>query len=122
MGKEGRRDEFGENLERVINQETSVKDLTLVITLEIRDLDALTTTEKVLADVQRESGVINPDISIRLKRRNSREQKKAFVSTSTSCAKALLKLQRIRSVKNAVFNASEADNGNVTDRMSPTYA
>ena len=61
MGKGGRRDEFSMNLKSVLNQEATEKDFTTVVTLEIRDLDALTTTA-----VQREAGAINTDISIRL--------------------------------------------------------
>ena len=60
MGKGGRRDEFRENLKRVLNQEATVKVLTAVVTVEIRDLDALTTTEEVLAAVQREAGYNHP--------------------------------------------------------------
>ena len=56
----------------------------------------LTTTEVVLAAVQTEAGVINSDISIRATGTHSLEQKRAFVSTSISCAKEILKLQRIR--------------------------
>ena len=65
MGKGDRRDEFRENLKSVLNPEATVRDLTPVVTLEIRDLDALTTTEEVLAALQREAGKMNPDISIR---------------------------------------------------------
>lgn len=64
--------------------------------LEIRDLDALTTTVKVLAAMQREAIELNLDTFIRLTEANSRKEKRVFVSTSANCAKVLLKLQKIK--------------------------
>ena len=60
MGKGSRRNEFRKNLKTVLNQEAIVQDLTPVVTLEIRNLDALTTTVEVLEAVQRQAGAINP--------------------------------------------------------------
>ena len=41
IDKGGRRDEFREHLKSGLNQETTVKNLTLVFTLAIRDMDDL---------------------------------------------------------------------------------
>ena len=59
MVEDGRRNEFRQSLKSFLNHEATVKDLIPAITLEIRDVNALTTIEEVLVVVQSESGPSN---------------------------------------------------------------
>ena len=85
-----------QRIKEVVGQEGAVKNLIPRQTLEIKDLDSLTTKEEVEDAFKRELNGLAGGIRINLTKANSREQKMAFVEIDERSALELIKVGKIR--------------------------
>jgi hypothetical protein len=90
------RDNFSDALKNALGECGTVRNLEPKTTLEIRDLDSLTTVEEVREAILRDLGENAGDVKVFLTRPNSRELKLAVVSLSERGANILLKAGRIK--------------------------
>lgn len=95
MGKGGRKDEFRDAIIGTLKEEAVVQSMKSKATIEIQDLDSLTTEEEVIRAIKSVTKSANEDIVVRLTTTNSREQKRAFVSLLVADANILLEKRRI---------------------------
>lgn len=95
MGKGGKKDEFRQAIEGSLKDEAVVQSMTSKATIEIQDLDSLTTENEVSKAINKSTKTTTEDITVRLTSTNSREQKRAFVTLPAADANTLLENRRI---------------------------
>ena len=95
MGKGGRKDEFRDAIIGTLKEEAVVQSMKSRATVEIQDLDSLTTEDEVIGAIKNVTKCSDGDIAVRLTSTNSREQKRAFVSLLVADANMLLEKRRI---------------------------
>lgn len=88
--------EFWEALKSNLHAVASVTELKPKVTIEIRDLDSLTTAQEVSASVKRLLEEQTEEITVRTSAPNSREQIRAFVTLSAKSANDVLKKERVK--------------------------
>lgn len=96
LGKGGKKGDFCDAIKGILKESADVKDLKPRDTIEIRDLDALTTKEEVLAAITKATNLPEDDIVVNVTETNSREQRRAFVALPATGACELMKTERIK--------------------------
>lgn len=96
LGKGGKTAEFCDAIRGILKEAADVKDLKPRDTIEIRDLDALTTKEEVLAAITEATKLSEDDIMVNVTETNRREQRRAFVALPVTGACELMKTERIQ--------------------------
>lgn len=96
MGNGGEKNKFRDLIRDTLKDAAEVKDLKPRATLEIQDLDTLTTTEEVKEAVENVTNIPRDDISVHLTAPNHREQRRAFVSLPADGANKILDTERIK--------------------------
>jgi len=94
LAKGGKKEQLCNVIRNALKDVAVVSDLKESATIEIRDLDSLTTDEEVAVAVKKI--VSDPDIKVRLSKANSREQRRAFVHLSADAARTIVALGRIK--------------------------
>lgn len=87
MGKVGEKYKFRDTIKGTLKKATEVSDLKQMATLEIQDLDVLSTTEEVLTAINKATEIPVNELTVNLADPNKREQKRAFVSLSNTAKK-----------------------------------
>lgn len=87
---------FQSSLANILGESATVQRLEPKETLEIRDLDSLTTSEEVIEAIKKMGGELIGKPKVSLTRENSRGLKMAIVELSARGAEELLKSQRIK--------------------------
>lgn len=95
MGKGGRKDEFRKAITGTLKEEATVQCMKSKATIEIQDLDSLTTEEEVFRAINKVVRTTIEDTNVRLTATNTREQKRAFVSMPAADANELLGKRRL---------------------------
>lgn len=87
--------EFAKQIQKVLGETANVKNIIPMTTVEIRDLDSLTTAEEVKASLERD---IKESIKVRITitKPNSRQQRMAIVEMEEQDASKLLDIARIK--------------------------
>lgn len=81
---------FLKQLKATVETAASVKELKPTATIEIRDLDSLTTQEELETAVRKVLNNSMEELTIKLSKPNSREQTRAFVTLNCQCTETLL--------------------------------
>lgn len=89
-------EKFSKSLREVLGQDGDVKALIPRTTLEIRDMDGITTVADVEEAVRRDSGNIHGELKISVTKPNSWGQKLAIFETTDEDAQKLLEAGRIK--------------------------
>lgn len=87
---------FCEALRTTLRETATVADLKPKATVEIKDLDSLTTKEEVTDSVKRALQGYDGDLKINISAPNSREQVRAYVTINEEQAEILIKQARIK--------------------------
>lgn len=87
---------FSDVLKKILEGKAVVRSLEPKETLEIRDLDGLTTKEEVEEAITRDLKELAGDIQVSVTKANSQELKTAIVQINTNGAKQLLRAQFIK--------------------------
>lgn len=95
MGRGGNKEVFCESLKGVLKEAAVVQDMKPKATIEIRDLDSLSTADEITEAVIKATGTTAGEVTVQLTALNSKEQRRAFVSLPTSCVNILLKTSRL---------------------------
>ncbi|XP_058983570.1 uncharacterized protein LOC131804555 [Musca domestica] len=95
MGKGGNKEEFRETIKGSLKEEAIVNSVKTKATIEIQDLDVLTTEDEVIDSIIKTVNAAKEEVNIRLTAANIREQKRAFVSLPAADANKLLEKRRI---------------------------
>lgn len=90
------REKFSKSLREALGQDGVVKAITPRTTLEIRDMDGITTVADVEEAVRRDTGNTQGELKISVSKPNSRGQKLAIFTTSDEDAHKLLEAGRIK--------------------------
>lgn len=90
------KENFCEALRGALGETATVRSLEPKITLEIRDLDCLSTEEEVKAAIQRDLKDYTGELKVSVTKTNAREQRMAFVEIGPREAHELLKIGRIK--------------------------
>lgn len=96
MGQGGNKDEFCKSIKGTLKEAAVVQDLKPKATIEIQDLDSLTTPDEVVTAITKAIETPVGDIVANLTGPNKREQVRAFVSLPAVAANELLKTERIK--------------------------
>lgn len=96
MGKGGKKDEFRDMIKGTLKETAAVDDLTPKGTIEIQDLDALSTAEEVINAVTKATDLGVDNITAHLTPTNNREQRRAFVTLPIAGVNKLLERPRIK--------------------------
>lgn len=96
MGKGGNKGEFCNAVKDTLKEAAVVEDLSPKATIEIQDLDALSSVEEVIAAINRVTKLEKDEMKVHLTAANIREQKRAFVTLPVTGAKELLKTERLK--------------------------
>lgn len=91
-GKEG----FSASLKAILGEKAKIRHLEPMTTIEIRDMDELTTEDEVEAAVKREANDPAIDLQVTLSKSNKRAQRMALVQLNTRVANELLRAPRIK--------------------------
>lgn len=94
--KTGDKTAFGESLRAILGDNAMVRSLEPRETVEIRDLDSLSTSEEVTDAIRRDLGELAADLTVSVTGANSRAQRMAIVSIGAKGADRLLKAQHIK--------------------------
>lgn len=87
---------FSDALQHILAGKAVVRSLEPKETLEIRDLDSLTTKEEIQNAIKRDLKELAGEVQVSVTKANSREQKIAIVQLNARGARELLKAQHIR--------------------------
>lgn len=90
------KESFCETLKGIVGQNAKVVNLEPKATIEIRDLDSLTTTEEVEQAVKRNLKEYDREVKVFFTKPNSREQKIAFVEMDETGARQVLQSNHIK--------------------------
>lgn len=86
---------FRKAVEKAVGAD-SIRDLTPRASLEVRDIDCLTTSEDVKMAIEQKLGKRKDDVKVVLSRPNSRSQVLAFVEISSRDADTLMEIGKLR--------------------------
>lgn len=88
--------EILKNIQEKLKESAEIKSITPRATIEIRDLDSLTTAEEVAKSIRSTVQINNESMTVRITKPNSRELVRAFVTVSYDIAEELLKTEYIK--------------------------
>lgn len=96
MAKGGQHEKFCEAIKVTLKEAATVEERKPKATIEIQDLDTLTTTEEVQLAVHDATKAAIADIGVHLTAPNYREQKRAFVTLPVMEANRILETKRLK--------------------------